>query len=75
MDIFVQTWTERIIKLKVKSSDTIGNVKSKLSDEINIAPEEQILSYKDQILINEYTLSDHKIPEEATLRVQPKIRG
>ena len=76
MKIFVlQTWNRNVISLEVRASDTIGNVKFTISEELGIPAEDQILLYKKQLLQDDRTLLDYRIPEKATLALRLRLRG
>ena len=76
MRIFVQrTWDGYTIPLEVKGPDTIGNVKSKISEKLNIPTDQQILLYKEQPLQNSHTILHYGIPEKATLQLRLKLKG
>ena len=77
MKIFVQqTWGERITEsLEVDPSDTIEDIKLKLSEKLGVPTDDQILLYKKQPLKNYYTLLDYNIPKEATLDLRLRLRG
>ena len=76
MKIFVlQTWDRNVESLEVKPSDTIGNIKSKISGKLGILTDDQILLYKIQPLKDYWTLLHYRIPEGATLDLRLKLRG
>ena len=77
MRIFVhQTWEKGSREsLEVNPSDTIGNIKSKLSGKLGILTDDQILLYKKQPLRDFNTLLDYSIPKEAVLDLRLRLRG
>ena len=76
MQIFVlKTWNGDLISLEVKASDTIGSVKLKILDKLEISTEDQILLYKKQPLQDGFTLLHYSIPEKATLHLRLRLRG
>lgn len=76
MKIFVlQTWTGTTISLQVKGTDTIGSVKSAISDRLEVPTNDQILLYREQLLQVNFTLLDYEIPENATLHLRLRLGG
>ena len=76
MKIYIlQTWIDEVISLQVRASDTIGNVKLKISDRLGIPAEDQILLYKKQPLQDVYSLLHYEIPEKSTLDLRLKLKG
>ena len=76
MQIFVlPTWDDKVISLEVRASDTIENVKLKISDKLEIPTEDQILLYKEQPLQDVYTLLQYEIPEKSTLNLRLRLKG
>ncbi|MDX5593309.1 ubiquitin-like protein [Pseudovibrio sp. SPO723] len=67
MQIFASLPGGKIITLDVESSDSIEDVKTKISDMEDIDPEDQILSFGGTELEDGRTLSDYNIKKEAVL--------
>ncbi|KAM0053246.1 putative Ubiquitin-like domain-containing protein [Helianthus debilis subsp. tardiflorus] len=55
------------ITLKVKSSDTISNLKSTIQDKIHVPYDEQEMIFNEMVLDNMDTLAEHNIKRESTL--------
>ena len=73
--LILQTWNGSTDSMDVKPSDTIGNVKSKISEKWGIPTDDQILLYKQQPLQDSYTLLHYRIPEQGILDLRLKLRG
>ncbi|KAM0053241.1 putative Ubiquitin-like domain-containing protein [Helianthus debilis subsp. tardiflorus] len=67
MRIFINIPTGESITLKVKSSDTIGNLKTKIQDKMHVPYDEQEMIFNEMVLDNMDTLAEHNIKRESTL--------
>lgn len=69
------TWDNSTTSLEVKISNTIGNVKLKISEKLEIPTNDQILIYNEQPLQDSHTLRHYRIQRGETLDLRLKLRG
>jgi ubiquitin len=75
MQIVVKTLTGKIIKLTVKSSDTIGNLKGKIQDIDGIPPFLQRLIFASVELEDNRTVSSYNIQKDSTIHLMLRLSG
>ena len=75
MQIFVKTWTGKVIALRVEVMNTIEYLKFMIQDKEGIPFDQQILSFNGIQLKNEYTLFDYHIQKDFTLILTSESHG
>ena len=75
MQVFVATFTGRIIVLEVEPCDLVASVKSKIHVHENIPPAQQRLLYRAKPLEDDRDLVDYGVRKDATLHLMLRARG
>ncbi|KAJ0628172.1 putative Ubiquitin-like domain-containing protein [Helianthus annuus] len=75
MQIFIKIFTGHTVKLPVKPSYTIANIKAKIQRQVNIPCDEQELIFNELVLHNDDTLADLHIDTESTLTLVRLSKG
>ena len=71
-----QIWGQRITEsLEVDQSDTIGDIKSKLSEKLGIPMDDQILLNNKRLLRDSCTLLYYSITKKDILDLRLQLRG
>ncbi|KAK9058716.1 hypothetical protein SSX86_023558 [Deinandra increscens subsp. villosa] len=67
VQIFIKNFTGETITEEVKLSDTIGELKAKIQDKVDVPFEEQELIFNEMVLADADTLAEFNIKKESTL--------
>ena len=69
MWLYIKTSTGKTITIQVKPSETIANIKVQIQDREKIPPDKQRLTFENNLLDDNSTLSDYNLPKKATLQL------
>jgi len=69
MQVFVKIIAGRTLPFKVKSYDTIKNIKLKIQDKVGISPGQQNLLFDNKLLKDSCTFYDYNISNNSTLHL------
>ena len=75
MQIFVLTYTGKVVSLDVEASDTIESIKTKVQNEEGVSPNQQLLIFTGIHLVEDgFTLLDYGIQNESTLHLVLRVK-
>lgn len=75
MQIYIITPTRKMIPLRVKSSDTVANVKEMIFDKTQYQVHMQRLIFDGKLLDDSLTLANYNIQEKSTLHLVLRLIG
>jgi len=75
MQVFVITLSNQTLALEVEAGDSVENLKAKIQDKTDIAPDKQFIYFQGKKLEDGRILADYNIQRESVLylRQDPKI--
>ena len=75
MQIRIGMYSGNTLALLVHASDTVSNVKAKISDKTHISPEAQHLVLAGKPLQNDCTLAEYNVRPQSSLQLLLRLRG
>lgn len=72
--IYVCAPKGKLIKLYVRSRNTIANVKTKIQNKVGLYPDQQLLRFDDMWMADGLTLEDYKIQLRSTIFLAERFR-
>ena len=75
IQINVEMLSGKTLALLVHASDTVSNVKAKISDKEHIYPETHYLVFAGKTLQNDRTLSECNVRSQSLIRLVPHLLG
>lgn len=75
MNINIKSLTGKIIKMNVKETDTINQIKERIQEMEGIEPDQQRMIFQGSLLTNDTKISDTKIVSGSVLHIVLALRG
>ena len=75
MQILIEIPSGNPLALLVLTSDTVSNIKSKISDKMNIPLETQHLVFAGKPLQNDRTLAEYNVRPQSSIQLVLRLRG
>ena len=75
MNITIKSLTGKLIKVNVKETDTINQIKERIQEMEGIEPDQQRMIFQGSLLANDTKISDTKIVSGSVLHMVLALRG